>query len=163
MHDKYDTHAEYDVRDAHSERKMHNECKSYKRKKRVFDRKTGHESRDPGTVWIPYQESGAFQVQDPDNKTISRNPEHAIPQDMSSCPTAFTHATPKDVFNYMLESTGRFHENYHDVLKAIRDLEFNCHSVLCLRALEVLCSGDYSREKYENSLHILESLAYNYI
>jgi hypothetical protein len=102
---------------------------------------------DPGATWIPYQES--FHVQKPTETTLQCYKLVTL-RDMPKS-SAFTHATLKEVFNYMLQSTSQFHDNHNDVLNFIHNSNFDCQTVLFPRALEVLSSGGYTRERFQNN------------
>jgi hypothetical protein len=113
----------------------------------IHEKNFDDEDMDPGATWIPYQES--FHIQEPKETTPHRF-KHITLRDVSNSST-FTYATPKEVFNYMLQSTSQFHDNYDDVLNSIHDSNFDCQAVLFSRAPEVLSSGDYTRERFQNN------------
>lgn len=102
-------------------------------------------------MWIPYQEFRAPTNQinlETSLTTTSHRSKHARNTRLHPNSTGFTYPEPGEVFHHLVESIREYHpERYSDILKLVSSSESECLSVLSPQALNVLLSGDYSREK----------------
>jgi len=109
------------------------------------------EEIDEEDVWIPYQEFRAPANRLATTTTTPNTSRSSRWQAYISIPSethAFIHPTPREVLYYMLESIEEFHSDvYGSFLHQSRDSGLDFLSLLLPKALRVLLSGNYSRDK----------------
>lgn len=102
-------------------------------------------------TWIPYQELGASSTQKHASTSLSKSPgrsKHYQDMTLGPEPPSFTYATPTEVFSYTIAGVREYHaERYKETLKFVELSGFDPVKMLRPRALEVLLSGVYSRNR----------------
>lgn len=111
----------------------------------------GDENAAEQYTWRPYQEVCAISAQKHAGKSLSNSHGHSKHcRDISPglVDASFTYSNPEEVFLYTIEGVREFHsERYSKTLRFVDNSGFDPISLLQPQALEVLLSGEYSREK----------------